>query len=101
MWSVEHLLPVQNEMGETPIWIPEEQALYWVDAARATVFRYDPDTGERQSFSPDMPVRALCRRASGDWLIITDTGLDYLLIFVSYHCRFIIWLVAATHSSRV
>ena len=29
--TVEHLLPVQNEIGETPIWVSKEQALYWID----------------------------------------------------------------------
>ena len=24
MTTAEHCLPVQNEMGETPIWVPEE-----------------------------------------------------------------------------
>ena len=28
--TLEHLLPVQNEIGETPIWVSKEQALYWM-----------------------------------------------------------------------
>ena len=31
MNEVEHLLGVQNEVGESPIWISSEQALYWID----------------------------------------------------------------------
>jgi sugar lactone lactonase YvrE len=77
MATVEPLVHVGNEMGETPIWIPEEKALYWVDAAKAIVYRYDPATGGYQSFTPELPVRALCRRASGGWLIVTNTGLAF------------------------
>ncbi len=77
MATVEHLVSIQNEMGETPIWVPEEQALYWVDAARATVYRRNSITGDVQSFTPELPVRALCRRASGGWLIVTNTGLAF------------------------
>jgi sugar lactone lactonase YvrE len=37
MVEVEHFLPVQNKLGEGPVWSVEEQALYWVDQG-LTVF---------------------------------------------------------------
>jgi sugar lactone lactonase YvrE len=77
MKEVEHYLSVQNELGETPIWVPEEKLLYWVDIGRHMIFRMDVKTNEYESFKPDMPVRGLCRRNSGDWLTITDTGLAF------------------------
>lgn len=77
MKDVEHYLPVQNELGETPIWVPQEKLLYWVDIGRHMIFRMDVKTKEYESFKPDMPVRGLCRRSSGDWLLITDSGLAF------------------------
>jgi sugar lactone lactonase YvrE len=77
MNDVEHYLSVQNELGETPIWVPEEKLLYWVDIGSHMVFRMDPKTNEYESFKPDMPVRGLCRSGSGDWLMITDAGLAF------------------------
>jgi len=77
MKDVEHYLPVQNELGETPIWVPQEKSLYWVDIGRHMIFRMDVKTKEYESFKPDMPVRGLCRRSSGDWLLITDAGLAF------------------------
>ena len=77
MGPCEQYLTVQNEMGETPIWVPEENALYWVDAAKHIVYRVDTNTREYESFTPDLPVRGLCRRQSGGWLIITNTGLAF------------------------
>lgn len=77
MGDVEHFLPVQNELGETPIWVPQEKLLYWVDIGRHMIFRMDVKTKEYESFKPDMPVRGLCRRSSGDWLLITDSGLAF------------------------
>ena len=77
MKDVEHYLPVQNELGETPIWVPQEKSLYWVDIGRHMIFRMDVKTKEYESFKPDMPVRGLCRRSSGDWLLITDSGLAF------------------------
>jgi len=77
MKDVEHYLPVQNELGETPIWVPGEKSLYWVDIGRHMIFRMDVKTKEYESFKPDIPVRGLCRRSSGDWLLITDAGLAF------------------------
>ena len=67
----EHILTVQNRLGETPIWVPEEKSLYWVDFIRNTIFRLDAKTKTHESFQPDMAVRGLCRRDSGGWLVVT------------------------------
>jgi sugar lactone lactonase YvrE len=75
MNDAEHYLSVQNELGETPIWVPEEKSLYWVDFIRNTIFRFDAKTKTHESFQPDMAVRGLCRRGSNGWLVITDAGL--------------------------
>ncbi len=77
MSNLEHVFPVQNEMGETPIWIPEEKALYWVNIPQHTIYRYDSISGEYESFQPELPVRALTRRTGGGWLIIANTGLAF------------------------
>ena len=77
MNNLEHYLSIQNEMGETPIWVPEEKLLYWVDIGSHMIFRIDVKTNEYESFKPDMPVRGLCRKSSGDWLVVTDAGLAF------------------------
>jgi len=77
MNDVEHYLSIQNELGETPIWVPEEKSLYWVDFIRNTIFRIDVETRKHESFKPDMPVRGLCRRGSNGWLVITEAGLAF------------------------
>ena len=77
MSRLEHYLPMQHELGETPIWVPEEKALYWVDIGQHVIYRIDIKTREYQSFKPDMPVRGLCRRTTDSWLTITDAGLAF------------------------
>ncbi len=77
MSEPEHLLPAQNEAGETPIWIPEEKALYWADIINARVFRYDGATGEVKTFEVDFPITAMGRRASGGWIAAAKTGLYF------------------------
>ena len=71
----EHLLTVQNQLGETPIWAPEESALYWVDWGGRPTCRFEPATGKFTTFSVDLSVTALARRASGGWIAIAQDGL--------------------------
>ena len=50
------LVPSQNRLGETPIWSPEEAALYWVDWGSGPVCRYDPATRKYTTFPVYVPV---------------------------------------------
>jgi sugar lactone lactonase YvrE len=77
MNQVEHLASLQHEMGETPIWVPEEQAVYCVDTVTHRIVRVDPFTQQFISFQPAISARALCRRAAGQWLVVTDAGLAF------------------------
>jgi sugar lactone lactonase YvrE len=49
MIDVEHYLSIQNELGETPIWVPDEKLLYWVDIGSHMIFRIDPKTNEYET----------------------------------------------------
>ncbi|RPI87599.1 MAG: SMP-30/gluconolactonase/LRE family protein [Chloroflexi bacterium] len=71
----EHLLTVQNQLGETPIWSPEENALYWVDWGSGPIYRYEPATGKLSTYPLNLPVTALARRALGGWVLIAKNGL--------------------------
>jgi sugar lactone lactonase YvrE len=71
----EHLVPAHNKLGETPIWEPEEKALYWVDWGGQPTCRYELATGQFSTFPVSQPVTALARRASGGWIAIAQNGL--------------------------
>ena len=59
MSNVEHVLTVQNELGECPIWNHQEKALYWINIeGHITAHRFDPVTNEHQIFEPDFPITA-------------------------------------------
>ena len=75
MNEIEHILSAQNKLGETPIWVPEENALYWVDWGGRPTCRFEPGTGAFRTFPTDLPVTALARRASGGWIAIALNGL--------------------------
>ena len=46
MNEIKRVVSAQNRLGETPIWDPEENALYWVDWGGFPTWRYDPATGK-------------------------------------------------------
>ncbi|MBC8507152.1 MAG: SMP-30/gluconolactonase/LRE family protein [Chloroflexi bacterium] len=71
----EHLLKVGNRLGETPIWDPENNALYWVDWGGKPTSRFEPATGKVTTFSVDPAVTALARRASGGLIAIAQDGI--------------------------
>lgn len=71
----EQLAPAQNQLGETPLWAPAEQALYWVDWGGRPTCRFEPATGKLTTFPVNMPVTALARRASGGWIAVAFQGL--------------------------
>jgi sugar lactone lactonase YvrE len=71
----EPLVTSHNRLGETPIWSPEEQALYWVDWGGLSTCRYEPETGLFKTYPVSVPVTALARRAAGGWVAVAQDGL--------------------------
>ncbi|MDA3958417.1 SMP-30/gluconolactonase/LRE family protein [Oceanispirochaeta sp.] len=75
--NAEHVLSVQNEIGEAPLWIPEENRLYWTDTENSCIFNLNPSTSEVNKYELSMPVTSLVRRRGGGWVIITKKGLAF------------------------
>lgn len=48
------VLPVENHLGESPIWCELRQRLYWVDTRAPLIWWFEPDTGSTD--------RSRCRR---------------------------------------
>jgi len=75
--SFEHILAVGCEIGEAPIWVPEESRLYWVDTEGRRAFSWRPSDGEARSHALSMPATALLRRRGGGWVAVTKEGLAF------------------------
>ncbi len=68
--DVRCVLPWQAFVGESPVWHPEEQRLYWVDIQNKQIHRFDPSSGRNQTFDlPDI-VTCIALRAAGG-LVLT------------------------------
>lgn len=75
MNTPEHFLSSQNKLGETPIWSPDERALYWVDWGGRPTCRYEFATEKLTTFTVDVPVNAIARRRSGGWIAVAQHGI--------------------------
>lgn len=68
--SVRCVLPWTATVGESPVWHPQEQTLYWVDIQQKKIHRFHPAAGVNETF--DLPEIVTCiqlRKAGG--LILT------------------------------
>lgn len=75
MPEVELLADVGNTIGESPVWLDAEAALYWVDAEGSSVFRWHASTGSVKHWNTEVPVTALVPRMASGWILITKDGL--------------------------
>jgi sugar lactone lactonase YvrE len=72
--EVEHVLAVQNRLGEGPRWNVDEQALYWVDIENDAFHRFHPAPGAQERCVVGLPVGALGFRAAGGLILATREG---------------------------
>ena len=70
--------PAQAELGEAPVWCPDEEALYWVDIIGRTVHRLDPRSGERDSFPQAHQIGCIVKREGGGFIAGFDCGLGFV-----------------------
>jgi D-xylonolactonase len=61
-------------LGEGPIWVAREQALYWVDIKTPSVWRLDWATRATRSWTPPWRVGAIAPRLEGGFIAATEAG---------------------------
>lgn len=70
--------PAQAALGEGPIWIPEEQALYWLDIMAPAIYRYVPETGDRRSWTTQGSIGCIAPREGGGFVAGMGDGIWFL-----------------------
>ena len=78
MISMDCIWPAQAELGEAPVWCPDEEALYWVDIIGRAVHRLDPRSGERDSFPQAHQIGCIVKREGGGFIAGFDCGLGFV-----------------------
>jgi sugar lactone lactonase YvrE len=67
---------VSAVLGEGPVWIEREQALYWVDIKGYKVFRHRPADGALKTWDTPYRVCSLAPRAQGGFIGGTEDGFS-------------------------
>lgn len=66
---------VEAELGEGPVWVGRDHALWFTDIKRRSVHRYDPERGERQSWNAPEQVGFVLPAQSGGFIAGLQSGL--------------------------
>jgi D-xylonolactonase len=69
--------PVDAELGEGPVWLAVDHALWFVDIKGRKVHRWDAASGEGRSWEAPSEPGFLAPTASGGWLAGLKTGLHW------------------------
>ena len=76
--SYEILVADPATIGESPCWVAEERALYWMDIKAQALNRLDWDTGEDRSWSLTSDIGGYAFMADGGVLVALRHGLHRL-----------------------
>ena len=83
--QAELIADVRNGTGESPVWIPAEQALYWADIPSGTLHRWLAATGRVNTWpSPEM-LACIAPHAKGGWIAGMQSGLFHVRPQVEGH----------------
>ena len=63
--------------GESPMWVPGEQCLYWTDWAEKKVFRYHPASGASSCWSLGVTPGCLISRHRGGLVVACANGFQF------------------------
>ncbi len=76
--GVECALPWGAQLGEAPIWHPDEAKLYWVDILHPAIYRFDPETAVNDACEPKKLVSAVLFGAGGSKRVVSQDGIEEL-----------------------
>lgn len=69
---------VKAVLGEGPVWVARDQALYWVDIKGQRVFRRGFEDGEVTEWRPPFPVCSLAPREIGGFIAGSENGFAFV-----------------------
>ena len=75
--QVDCIADVKAVLGEGPVWVAGEAALYWVDINGEKIFRRDGN-GAVRSWDTPMRIGSLAPRAGGGFVAGTNQGLAFV-----------------------
>jgi xylono-1,5-lactonase len=65
------------ELGEGPVWVERDQALWFVDIKKQKIHRYDPSSGDKRSFAAPEQVGFILPAERGGFVAGLQSGLHH------------------------
>jgi sugar lactone lactonase YvrE len=78
MNTIETVCEGVMQVGECPLWHPQEAALYWVDIDGCCVHRLDPASGERRQWPMASEPSALAHSSNGGLIVALRSGIVHM-----------------------
>jgi sugar lactone lactonase YvrE len=75
--QVKCIAEVHAVLGEGPVWVERNAALYWLDIKGRKIFRID-EAGERREWPTPLRVGSLAPQASGGFIAGTEDGIAFI-----------------------
>ncbi|MFG0322446.1 SMP-30/gluconolactonase/LRE family protein [Pseudomonas putida] len=75
--NCELIVDARNGTGESPVWHPGEQALYWVDIPARQLHRWQAADGKHQCWQGDEMLACIARSGQG-WIAGMESGIFQL-----------------------
>jgi len=66
--------PAGAELGESPLWSPSLQSLYWTDILACKLHRFTPESGAQRTWQFDENICALAGREGGGLIVTLRSG---------------------------
>ncbi|KAB0551201.1 SMP-30/gluconolactonase/LRE family protein [Pseudomonas argentinensis] len=76
--QAELILDARNAVGESPVWSPWDQALYWADIPNKRLYRWSLADASTQSWEADEMLACIAQRADGSWVAGMQSGIFQL-----------------------
>jgi len=70
------ILNTRSQLGEGPLWHPDEKMLYWTDIEKHCLYRWKPGE-EPEEFNIGLPVGAFGFRGSGGLILAVKDGFAF------------------------
>ncbi|MBF6031045.1 SMP-30/gluconolactonase/LRE family protein [Pseudomonas sp. P115] len=76
--DAELIVDARNAVGECPVWVPEENALYWVDIPNGGLQRWSATSGHVAAWTAPHMLACIARTDAGNWVAGMETGFFQL-----------------------
>jgi sugar lactone lactonase YvrE len=76
--QAELIVDARNAVGECPVWVPEENALYWVDIPADGLQRWSAETGHIHAWRAPQMLACIARHRDGGWVAGMESGFFHL-----------------------